>query len=318
MANEMLACAYDSIDPAKALRLRQCSTVLSFAEYPDGRKKLVGMSSCRVRLCPICSWRRSLKCFHNTRRVMDRIDQDGAYGYIFLTLTLRNCRGWELSDNLDLVLQGWNRVMQTKRLKQAVKGWYRGLEITHDTDEFITPERFRQARAYYIARGLRVGDRNPGFDSYHPHLHIVLVVRKSYFSSRYYISHAEFVEAWQRALRVDYEPIVDVSKVRGDYKAAVAEISKYATKSSDYIVPDDWDLTLSSVATLDKALSHRRLIAYGGIMRDVFAQLRLEDAETGNLVEVGEDEAEDSLDYTLVNYFWHSGYRQYFAAGDVF
>lgn len=317
MANEMLACAYDSIDPAKALRLRQCSSMLTFAEYPDGKKKLVGMNSCRVRLCPICSWRRSMKCYYNTQSIMRRIDASGEYGYIFLTLTLKNCAGRELSHTLDVLLQGWNRFMQTKRLKQAVKGWYRGLEITHDTDPTITADRYRRAKAYYSARGLRVGDKNPGFDGYHPHLHVVLVVRKSYFSSRYYISRAEYAAAWQHALRVDYLPEVDVRKVKGDLGAAVAEISKYATKAGDYIVPDDWDLTLDSVRTLDAALAHRRLVAYGGIMRDAFRELRLEDVETGSLVDVGEEQPSGD-EYRLVSYFWHSGYRQYFATGDVF
>lgn len=316
MANEILACAYDDIDPAKAVRLRQCSTLLTFAEYEDGTKRLAGMNSCRVRLCPICSWRRSLKCYHNTRRIMERIDADGGYGYIFLTLTLRNCRASELSGVLDDMLAGWNRLMQIKAIKQAVRGWYRGIEVTHDTDEVITPARMKQARGYYTRRGLSVGDRNPGFDTYHPHLHCVLVVRQSYFRSRYYISRASFAAAWQHALRVDYLPQVDVRKVRGDTAHAVAEISKYAAKSADYIVPEDWALTLDSVKTLDKALAHRRLIAYGGLMRDYFRALRLEDAESGNLVDVGEAVPE-GREYRLVSYFWHSGYRQYFAAGDI-
>lgn len=318
VANEILACAYDTLDPAKAIRLRQCSTLLTFAEYGDGTKRLVGMNSCRVRLCPICSWRRSLKCFHNTRKIMQKVDESGNYGYIFLTLTLKNCRACDLSATLDGIFDGWNRFSQVKRVKQAVKGFYRGLEITHDTDEYLTRERIAINPGYYRRRGLRAGDRNPNFDTYHPHIHCVFVVNKSYFRSRYYISRNDYADLWRQSLRVDYTPQVDVRKVNGDFLAAVAEISKYATKSTDYIVPDDWDLTLSAVRTLDHALAHRRLVAYGGVMRKAFKDLRLEDAESGNLVEVGEETATDSNEYKLVNYFWHTGYRQYFSAGDNF
>ena len=315
MSNEVLACAYDELDPAKAIRLRQCSTVLTFREYEDGQKRLESMNSCRVRLCPICSWRRSLKCFYNTERVMERIDSSGKYGYIFLTLTLRNSLPCYLNATLDAVFEAWNRFSQLKRVKGSVKGWYRGLEITHDTDEFITPERFARSPEYFRARGLSVGDRNPNFNTYHPHLHCIFAVRKSYFSSRYYISKAEFAELWRQSLRINYEPIVDVKKVRGDFKKAVAEISKYAAKSGDYVVPSDWDLTLDSVRTLDAALARRRLIAYGGIMKQAFKELRLDDAESGDLVGVGEKEVEGS-EYKLVSYFWNSGYRQYIAPAD--
>ena len=40
--------------------------------------------------------------------------------------------------------------------------------------------------------------------------HVVLVVKPSYFTSRYYLSQARWTELWKRATGIDYTPIVDV------------------------------------------------------------------------------------------------------------
>lgn len=315
ICNILLAEAYESVNPDKASRLRECSTMLSFRRYADGTKKLDSVNSCRVRLCPICSWRRSLKCYHNTRSIMDYIDRDGGYGYVFLTLTIRNCRAEDLEESLRNIYRGWGRFTQLKRVKSSVKGWYRGLEITHDTDQYITRERYSSNPRYYRNRGLYIGDLNPNFDTYHPHIHCIFVVRKCYFNSRYYIAQHDYTEMWRRSLRLDYDPIVDVRKVNGDCARAVAEISKYAVKSVDYIVPDDWDLTVDTVRTLDVALANKRLYAYGGVMKTAHRVLNLDDSEDGDLVHICE-KPEDDPDYEIVNYFWHNGYRQYISTDD--
>ena len=127
IANELLAIAYDSVNPDKAARLRGCGSYLSFAVQPDGEKRLVGMESCRVRLCPLCAWRRSLKVYANTMAILDYMDKHGEYAYIFLTLTMKNCASSDLSNALDSILSAWGRLRKREEFSQAVKGWYRGL-----------------------------------------------------------------------------------------------------------------------------------------------------------------------------------------------
>lgn len=310
--NEYLAAAYDKVNPDKAIRLRTCSTVLTFREYEGGEKRIEGMNSCRVRLCPICSWRRSLKNYYNTMRIMEQLQQQGDFAFVFATLTLRNVRGGELVGTLDGIFEAWNRFAQAKPIKKAVLGWYRGVEITHDTEMYLTAERIALNPKYYADRGLQAGVLNPNYDTFHPHMHLVFCVRKSYFTSRDYISKQTLADLWQRAARLDYSPVCDIRKVKGDLTKSCAEISKYAAKVNEYIVPDDWDLTVDTVRVLDAALAHRRLVAYGGLLRDTFRALRLEDAESGNLAAVGEATPEGD-EYRLVTYFWQSGYRQYIA-----
>ena len=125
------------------------------------------------------------------------------------------------------------------------------------------------------------------------------------------MSQEAWVQLWRKCLNADYNPVVDVRKIKNvsDSKA-VAEVSKYPVKDSDVLVYDDWDLTVSTVAALDKALANRRLIAYGGILKDAKKELALADEENGDLVNIGDEVAPDS-DFVLEFYYWHTGYRQF-------
>lgn len=327
MRNELLAEAYEGINPKKSARLRECGKVLTFRVYEDGTRRLDSMNSCRVRLCPICTWRRSLKIFSQTKQIVERIAADYGYRYVMLTLTVKSCEGSDLSATLDTILQAWNRLLQLKEVKAMCKGWYRSLEIVHDVSPFITrdmwygnPEKhIRSRKAYYVARGLKIGDENPAYNKFHPHIHALIAVQPSYFTSRYYLKQKRWSELWGDCLRADYEPRVDIRCVKGasmdDLCKAVAEVAKYAAKDSDYIVPDDWDLTCETVRILDSALDSRRLVAYGGVMRTVKAAMKLDDAEssTADLVRVDGEETSPDLPYKLISYWWYSGFRQYYS-----
>lgn len=284
-ANELLSAIYEDVNTRKAERLAECGDLLTFS-IKDGTRKLKHMNSCRVRLCPLCAWRRSLKVHSHTVRILDAMDGD--YAYIFLTLTVRNCEGEELSKELDRLMGAWQRLTQRKAVRGVVKGWYRGLEVTHN----INPE-------------------SASYDTYHPHFHCLLAVRKGYFTSKEYLSKAAWAQLWQQALGVDYEPVVDVRRVKGTTSAAVAEAAKYTVKDADYIIPQDLDLSVETVRILDDALDKRRLVAYGGLMKEWHQQLNLDDEVDGDLVNVGEEETAAAVTDREVIYAWHTGYSQY-------
>lgn len=280
MHNEYLAMAYDEVDPAKAIRLRDCATSLSFDVTSDGGKRLATANFCRVRLCPMCQWRRSLKTFNQAMEVLQALGDK--WRYIFLTLTLRNCQGSDLDATLTNVLQSWSRLAKTKEYKAAVHGHMRTLEVTHNLED----------------------------DTYHPHIHALLAVRPSYFTGRTYISQDRWTELWRRSARLDYAPIVNIEACKGTQPHQIAEAAKYAVKSGDYIIPDDWQLTVETVRLLDKVLANRRFVAWGGIMADVRRQLRLDDVDDGDLIHVEPDQ--DKPDKaSRIYYSWASGYNQY-------
>lgn len=322
--NELLAAAYDEIDKTKAARLRDCGKFLRYRKYPDGTMQLDAMTSCRVRLCPICTWRRSLKIYAQMREILDVLSQESDFRYVMLTLTVRNCDGDGLVDTIDRMTSGWKNFTSLEPVKRVCKGWYRSLEIVHDVYPIITREMYygdsdkhiKRRKPFYDAHGFKIGDPNPNYNTYHPHFHVLIAVSKSYFKSRDYLCQKAWAELWQQSLRADYEPRVDVRCVAGntmnDINKAVCEVAKYACKDSDYIVPDDWDLTVGTVRLLDRALHNRRLVAFGGVLKDTKRRLKLDDVEDGDLVHVGDDMEVKEEEFIYVCYWWYSGYKQYY------
>lgn len=173
---------------AKANRLHDCASYLLFDVLsPDdlSHLKLNHMSSCRVRLCPMCAWRRTLKISSHAMKIFSYIETDmeykDKYTYLFLTLTVPNCTGNKLSITIDLLMSAWKRLMERKEVKAVVKGWYRGLEVTHNHNPISS-----------------------SYDTYHPHFHCVLVVNKSYVTQHNskvgYITHERWVQLWSESL----------------------------------------------------------------------------------------------------------------------
>lgn len=269
----------------RAKRVADCSTFLEFHLFATGERLLSAANFCKVRLCPMCAWRRSLKIFGQVSQVMDKVLEAKEYRFIFLTLTCRNVAGEELSATIDSLFLAFNRLTKRKKFKLAIKGWFRALEVTHN---LVT-------------------------DTYHPHFHIILAVTKSYFTDpKYYLSQARWTDMWQSCLQVDYNPIVDVRTFEVASKKvtarSVAEVAKYTVKSNDYLIPDDLALTDRTVRILNAGLAHRRLVAFGGILRDIHRNLKLDDPVAGKLTD---DRLRDDVSFVIERYRWHVGYRQY-------
>lgn len=315
-SNMLLSLAYSQIDQRKSERLKDCGNILTFKRYDDDTLKLHEMRSCRVRLCPICSWRRSLKVYHQVFKIMKHMEvsSKSKYNYIMLTLTIRSMEGKDLDNKIKAILQGWRRLTHCKPFKSAVLGWYRSMEITHDINPFVTRKMFIKRKKYYESRGISVGDDNPNYNTYHPHIHAILAVKRSYYNGRDYIASSRWAELWADAMGLDYIPSVDVRRCTlsdlGGMERTVAEVSKYAAKSCEYVVPDDWDLTMETVGILNNALSRKRLIAFGGDMRKCWQDLQMDDVENGDLIHIEDNNDSEGL-YNIVKYMWHIGYRQY-------
>ena len=266
-------------------RLRDCGVYLFFRVHEGGRLTVKHANSCCVRLCPVCAWRRSVKIRVHMRKILEQMEQEGKYAYLMLTLTVPNIPGEELSGKLDEMMRAWSKLERTVPFQKAIKGWYRGLEITH----------------------------NLGNDTYHPHFHCLLAVNPSYFRDRTYICHEDWLALWQRAMKDESITQVDIRKVKprqgDDAFKAVCEVTKYAAKTTDYVMPWDWEMSCQIVEVLDRALHRRRLVAFGGRLKKLHKQLNLDDEIDGDLTEGGEmPEGEIVSEICAV---WHVGYQQY-------
>lgn len=251
-------------------------------------KKLSGGNFCRDRLCPMCSWRKSIVSFSQLSRVMDWVEANYFdLTPIFLTLTVRNCEVSELSKTIDLIQKAWKFMMKDRQIKKRVKGTFRSLEVTYNSES----------------------------KTFHPHLHAVVMVPNAYFHKHknLYMTNEDWQSQWQRFLDADYSPVVDVRKIgNGEGRSkAVAEVAKYAVKPGDWL-SDDFEQTDFVVFNLRDQLHGRKLVTFSGVLLEAKKALKLEDVEKADLIHVGEDETIRGDVVELIEvYKWNVGMTNY-------
>lgn len=294
----------------------ECGSFLGFKRFSDGTFKLGEANFCKVRLCPMCAWRRSLKIYGQVSKIMDKLQENNEYRFIFLTLTCKNVKGHELEQRIKDLMYGFKKLMLKPSIKKVVKGWFRALEVTHDIEPIITKDMYEHRKAYYKNKGINIGDNNPNYNTFHPHFHIIFAVNKSYFKKpEQYIKHSDFRQIWKECMGFDYLPIVNVQafKVSLDKeqtRKSIAEVAKYTVKDSDFLT-DDNAMNEYSVGILDNALHSKRLIAFGGDFKKLHKELNLGDALDGDLVNTDNEDIREDLAYTIERYAWNIGYKNY-------
>lgn len=274
-----------------AERVEKCSTWLQFYAMENGDKQLLGANFCHLRLCPVCSARRAQRAAYKLSQVLDKVeaDHDGTI-FLFLTLTMKNCSGEQLGDTLGQLTRAWNLLMKQRQIERSIRGWFRAIEITR-----------------------------PGKDSYHPHLHAILAVEPAYMSKKsgLYITQKEWIERWQKALKVDYKPSVriQVTKAKGEMsggRSAALEAAKYAVKDEDYIDPKlSDDEAAKIVKDYTDALHRRRLTAFGGWLKEAARALDVGDLDDGDLVHVEPETVRADIADYIETYQWHFGAGDY-------
>lgn len=289
----------------KAERMYDCGNYLVF-KMKDGRLKLYQAYFCKARLCPMCNWRRSLKIAFQNKKIIQAVNDREKVKWVFLTLTVRNVEGEELKPTMDQMTKAWNRFAGYAKFKKSVRGYFRAMEVTRNWNK-----------------------ESEWYGTYHPHFHVLLAVPTNYFSKNY-IKQSEWADMWQRAMQLDYTPIVHVAKVKPKAEStnlveveqelrktileqnAIFEVSKYPVKDTDVIRGNEvTPENIQTVKDLDKALAYKRLISYGGLLREIHNELQLSDAEDGDLIHIDEDSDEVANGALDVMAYWHVGLNNY-------
>ena len=263
-------------------RVADCGSYLEYHVIDDA-KTLHIANFCKDRLCPMCNWRRSLKIFGQVSQVMDVLEGQ-KYRFLFLSLTVKNCSADDLPATVQVLYDGWRQLYHKHKIfRRSIEGTFRSLEVT----------------------------RNPKDGTYHPHLHVILAVRPDYFRCGY-IPQSEWSAMWRSCCKLDYQPIVDIRTIKPNDKGlsgAVAEVAKYAVKSSDFLRGSLDDMARTAWDFLT-ALSGRRLCSFTGVFAKIRKQLALDDIESGDLINVDGNNLRDDVAYMIVRYRWAAGYYE--------
>lgn len=245
--------------------LSECAKLLLFAIYENNIKRLIRANFCRIRTCPICCWRKSLKLFGQTSKIVDRILEDKlSIRFLFVTFTVKNPEAKNLVETIDQMNKAFKKLTDKSKKKNAFKqsllGYMKAIEITYNNKD----------------------------DTYHPHIHALFAVKSSYFSGSY-INHEEWRKLWADCLDIDYLPMVNVKAVSSNSKA-ISEVAKYPIKPTDLLKVKDKEIAAKALAVLTRTMHDRRLVTFGGIFKTMKAELNLDDIENGDLIKADENQ----------------------------
>ena len=292
LKNIELAGRLDKLGYRSFERVYQCAEVLKFVEQEDGTKKLYQSYFCKNKLCPICNWRRSMKYAYQAELVVNEAMKRYPKGrFLFLTLTIKNVSGKELNRTLSKMAEGFRRLMMYKKVDKNILGYLRATEVTYSSEH----------------------------ENYHPHLHVLLFVKSSYFRDKNsYLAQEDWTKLWAKAMKLDYVPVVDIRAVRAkkqqDLKSAIIETAKYPVKpfdvdtSKEQLTEKDKDRV---TADLIDGLYRKRQIGFGKLFKEIKAELELDSIEEGNLVKTGADETTESTGREIIA-IWNWDRKNYF------
>lgn len=276
----------------KAERVKGCAEILEYkADVETGEINLYKVWFCKSRLCPMCNWRRTMKYSIQAQKVVSEvIRQKLKARWMFLTLSVKNVYdGEELNRSLLTMTKGFNRMMKYKKVAKNLIGFMRATEVTINSVD----------------------------NSYNQHMHVLLCVESTYFyNTENYITQKQWIALWKRAMKLDYDPIVDVRAIRAknkhksDIKSAIDETAKYPVKHMDFMT-NDYEKNLKRLSDLEEGLHRKRLISYGGLLKEIHKKLNLDDTEEGDLIHTDDDEKADEDGFSIIA-MWNWERKNYF------
>lgn len=334
--SELLAASYGRLDlEQRKIKVDDCGTFLQFALGPD-KARLHRANFCKDRLCPMCQKRRSLKVYAQASSIMDYLDDNIKCRYAFLTLTVRNCEGSELKKTIDTLLDGFRCLShKNKEWKRSILGCMRALEVTRNPLNgtwhphlhcilAVPASYYDRHSPYWISQKRWSELWKQSCDLHYTPVVFVEAVRPD--AQRRQLA-AEISGAPDKLSRTDKKKLVErITKDKSlseEYRKAVEGAAIYISKGAgdclgELPVVDDKGQLLNpydvlsdceidnNVRTLLEGLSHRRLIGWTGCFLEARKQLKLDDAEKGDLVHV-EADIRDDVGEAIITYRWKSG-----------
>ena len=260
-------------------RIKGCNSWMQLATPEDYSKfKKIDGFVCKNAFCPVCaayqSRRDSLKfsVMMDAAQDLKNVDVAKRYGaevvevpsikkaiekgveFVILELTTPNVTGESLKAEEKNYAKAFNLMIKNwlaRDFSEYYLGYIRKLEITYNKQKIITKDMWEGTGKYNSPwkwklrhMGLKVGDRNPYFNTYHPHYHMVLAVTPDFFytdkqgKEHMKITREMLLEKWRQLMgnpEITQVHIQKAYKVRGEGNSATAEIGKYVAKDSDYL-----------------------------------------------------------------------------------
>ena len=281
--SDIIAKYYTELGVTKlADRIDRCAntigTVLQSNPAGEVRLKIRQVFLCHVRHCMVCQKARTMAWYRRFLIGLPKLFE--AYPnarYILLTLTVKNCPVNCLGETLKLMSAAFKKLMARKNVSRVLLGYVRAMEVTKS----------------------EIGEA-------HPHFHVLLALKPSYFGGTHYIAQDQWATMWQESLGVDYKPVIHVAKLKlkesmvktqvdvakeamgelydqlavkeQEVKTAVRETVKYQVKGSD-LVGKGTQADKEWLYEITKQLDSTKQINLSGIFREFIKETTVEERE---------------------------------------
>lgn len=292
----------------RAIRQLSCASQLEYALEKGTLEMYLNKANfCNNRECSICNWRKSSKKRIRVFPGIKRYIEDFSVVPILLTLTVKNCH---YSDLRHLILRqmqpGWQRLQQ-RQIFPAF-GWLKSLEVTRPKHCYCQGKLIGTFGSRQIKNMINSGEfdvdhwREEFSEECHPHYHVLIFVDDDYFLPGNYLPQLEWVSQWKSALRVEYNPVVDIRKIypdNGSLDKAILETTKYCLKPNDMVD--------SMAPYIFRQLHGLRLNSVGGELRRY-----INEGDLSRIDKSGVAGNEFHQDGVLLKYEWDAEREGYF------
>ena len=232
------------------------------------KEKVKPFTTCKHKFCSNCAYLKSRRLFVNTYKILEQMEIDKVeYIAYHLTLTVKNPLVKDFKKTLDTMNNAF-RLMFRQSSKYQFKNYVLGYQASRETTQSS------EAKA-----------RN----ELHPHIHTLLLLKPDFYNAKCRNSRMtkqQILAEWNSALK-HYDPNFPIA-TQIDFKQirtvkdcqelvnlehnAIAEVSKYPVKISDLK-----NMNIEDFEVLDKELHNKRLMTFGGLIKEYRAKLKLED-----------------------------------------
>lgn len=205
----------------------------------NAEKEIMTGNFCKNRFCPVCNRRYASQKWHKVKSIAEQLKIIFNPCFALLTLTVENVTGEELKAEITHLMKSIDRLHKTSLWKNNVIGFFRSLEVTYNQEK----------------------------KTYHPHYHYILCLDGNYKENM--IPTWKWRQTWERSARLNYASQINIQIIEDDnaLSGGIAEVAKYAVKISSVIEKDG-----NAIKPLEQALKGRRLISYGGAIKEIAKQ----------------------------------------------
>ena len=270
------------INQGRAERMSNCADILQYNYCSDcGTFEIKKANLCRDRFCPTCNWRLSLQRYAQMQMVMEKfVERYPDTRFSFVTLTVKNCTGSNLSSTMAAMSKSWNDMLHMKEYRDgSVLGYARSVEVTF----------------------------NKQTKEFHPHYHVIVAWEKedrSAILTDNWIRYARLM-GLEANTKAQCSSTINYGDEGAGMAAAICETFKYAVKSKQLD-----EMPLAEFRQLVAEIGGKRLVSFGGIFKKIAKEIGAE-METVKEEDIKVCRNCGSVSLDKIIYKWSFGTQKY-------